>query len=205
MDLTDGTLIENYLKTKELSNFKTLIKRYQNRVYSAAYRILGSAEEAEEVVQDTFVKVHQNLDKFRHQASFSSWVFRITHNLCMDIMRTKQRRNGFQLLSFDPQCSEDDNSLLKVGDLPDEMLNPAQQLDSDEQEHMIAESIGKLPDNQRAVVVLHDIEGFSYQEIADITGASIGTVRSRLHYGRIKLRELLEPYFSFSTVSTASR
>jgi RNA polymerase sigma-70 factor (ECF subfamily) len=70
---------------------------------------------------------------------------------------------------------------------------------------MIAESITKLPDYQRTVLVLHDLEGFSYQEIAEITGASIGTVRSRLHYGRVKLRELLEPYFSISTVSTASR
>jgi len=204
VDQSDGALIENFLKTKDLSNFKALIRRYQNRVYSAAYRILGNAEEAEEVVQDTFVKVHQNLDKFKNQACFSSWLFRITHNLCMDIMRTKQRRNGFLLLSFDPQSGEED-SPTKIGDLPDEMPNPAQQLDSEEQGQVIAESITKLPDYQRTVLVLHDLEGFSYQEIADITGASIGTVRSRLHYGRIKLRELLEPYFSFSTVSTVSR
>jgi RNA polymerase sigma-70 factor (ECF subfamily) len=205
VDLTDGALIGNYLKTKDLSFYKTLIRRYQNRVYSAAYRLLGSAEEAEEVVQDTFVKVHQNLDKFRHQASFSSWVFRITHNLCMDIMRTRQRRNAFHLISFDPQGSEDDSRSIKLNELPDHMPNPAQQLDSEEQGQIIAASMTKLPDNQRTVLMLHDIEGFSYQEIADITGASIGTVRSRLHYGRLKLRELLDPYFSLSTVPTASR
>ena len=206
MDLTDCALIENYLKTKELSQFKTLIRRYQNRVYSAAYRILGNAEEAEEVVQDTFVKVHQNLEKFKDQANFASWLFRISHNLCMDMMRIKQRRKqGFHLISFDPQASEDELGPTKIGDLPDEMPNPAQLLDSEEQGQVIADSITKLPDYQRTVLVLHDLEGFSYQEIAEITGASIGTVRSRLHYGRLKLRELLEPYFAFSTVSTASR
>ena len=205
MDLTDGALIGNYLKTKDLNFYKTLIRRYQNRIYSAAYRLLGNAEEAEEVVQDTFVKVHQNLDKFRHQASFSSWVFKITHNLCMDIMRTKQRRNALQMISFDPQSSEDDSRAFKVSELPDEMPNPAQQLDSEEQGQVIAASMTKLPDNQRTVLMLHDIEGFSYQEIADLTGASIGTVRSRLHYGRIKLKEMLDPYFSFSTVPTATR
>ncbi|HEY9758582.1 MAG TPA: sigma-70 family RNA polymerase sigma factor [Oculatellaceae cyanobacterium] len=205
MELTDGALIENFLKTKELIYFKTLIRRYQNRIYSASYRILGNAEEAEEIVQDTFVKVHQNLDKFKEHANFSSWLFRISHNLCMDMMRAKQRKNIFHLISFDPQASEDENVSFRVGDLPDETPNPAQQLDSEEQERMIAESITKLPDFQRTVLVLHDLEGFSYQEIAEITGASIGTVRSRLHYGRVKLRELLEPYFSVSTVSTASR
>ncbi len=206
MDLTDCALIQNYLQTKELSQFKTLIRRYQNRVYSAAYRILGNAEEAEEVVQDAFVKVHQNLEKFKDQANFSSWLFRISHNLCMDTMRTKQRKKqGFHLISFDPQATDEEITSSNIGDLPDDMPNPAQLLDSEEQEKVIAESISKLPDYQRTVLVLHDLEGFSYQEIAEITGASIGTVRSRLHYGRLKLRELLEPYFAFSSVSTASR
>ncbi len=205
MHLTDGALIANYLKTKDLNSFKTLIRRYQNRVFSAAYRILGSVEEAEEVVQDTFLKAHQNLDRFRHQASFSAWLFKIAHNLCMDVMRTKQRKNGFQFLSFDPQASDDELGSSRVNDLPDTMPNPAQKLDKKEQEEIIADSLAKLPDYQRAVLVLHDFQGFSYQEIAEITGAGIGTVRSRLHYGRIKLRELLEPYFLFPAVTSASR
>ncbi len=207
MDLNDEALIEKFLTTHEITFFKSLVRRHQNRVYSAAFRILGNVEEAEEVVQDTFVRVHQNLDKFRHQSSFSSWLFRICHNLCMDLMRLKQRRNDvLVMLPLESQSrDQSDIPLSKLNQLPDEMPGPAQLLESIEQGQVVAESLQKLPQNQRVVLVLHDIEGFSYQEIADIVGERIGTVRSRLHYGRQKLRELLDPYFSFTTVTTASR
>lgn len=210
VDLSDEALIENFRKTRDMTLFQSLVRRYQNRIYTAAMRILSNTEEAEEVVQDTFVKVHQNLAKFRHQASFSAWVFRIAHNLCMDILRARHRRKGFQLLSFDPQSSAEpeevtDISLSVISQLADPNPDPSQRMDQNEQEAIIAESLKKLPDNQRTVLVLHDIEGFSYQEIAEIVGTSIGTVRSRLHYGRVKLRELLESYFSHHNMSIVSR
>ena len=205
MDLNDGALIDKFLKTNDLALFKSLVRRHQNRVYSAAFRILGNAEEAEEVVQDTFVKVHQNLGKFRNESSFSSWMFRISHNLCMDMLRSKQRR-GFQFIHFESQAQEDpDISPTAINQLPDDMPNPAQQMDAQEQEQIIAQSIQQLPDTQKTVLVLHDVEGFSYQEISEITGMNLGTVRSRLHYGRLKLRDILSPYFSYSTAPTTSR
>jgi RNA polymerase sigma-70 factor, ECF subfamily len=207
VDLNDEALIEKFLTTHEITFYKALVRRHQNRVYSAAFRILGNVEEAEEVVQDTFVRVHQNLDRFRHQSSFSSWLFRICHNLCMDLMRLKQRRSGvLTILPFETRSQEEPElPLSRLNQMADEMPGPAQLLEEIEQGQMIAESLQKLPQNQRVVLVLHDIEGFSYQEIADIVGERIGTVRSRLHYGRLKLRELLDPYFSFTTVTTASR
>jgi RNA polymerase sigma-70 factor (ECF subfamily) len=212
MDLSDSdeALIENYRKTRDMNQFKSLVRRYQTRIYSVAVRILGNTEEAEEVVQDTFVKVHQNIDKFRRQASFSAWVFRIVHNQCVDLMRNKRRKRGFYLLSFDPQSTameveEGAESGPVVSQLADPTPGPEQQIDISERDHIIASSLRQLPENQREVLVLHDIEGFSYQEISDIVGASIGTVRSRLHYGRLKLRELLEPYFSSQTMSPAPR
>jgi RNA polymerase sigma-70 factor (ECF subfamily) len=209
VDLTDEALIEKFRQTKEISFFKALVRRYQSRIYNAALRILGNVEEAEEVVQETFVKVLQNLDKFRNQASFSAWVFRITHNLCVDNLRANQRKNEFQHLSFDPQSTHDYEeiapSMKVVSQIADPNPGPAQIVDMTEQEQFIADSLQQLPDTQRAVLVLHDIEGFSYQEIAEIIGANIGTVRSRLHYGRLRLKELLDPYFSFKNMSTASR
>jgi RNA polymerase sigma factor (sigma-70 family) len=125
----------------------------------------------------------------------------------MDLMRLKQRRNDvLVMLPLESQSrDESEIPLSKLNQLPDEMPGPAQLLESIEQGQVVAESLQKLPQNQRVVLVLHDIEGFSYQEIADIVGERIGTVRSRLHYGRQKLRELLDPYFSFTTVTTASR
>jgi RNA polymerase sigma-70 factor (ECF subfamily) len=92
-----------------------------------------------------------------------------------------------------------------VSQAADSAPNPAEKLDLTEQGAIISDSLRQLPESQRAVVVLHDIEGFSYQEISDIVGANIGTVRSRLHYGRLKLRELLEPYFQKSDIAPASR
>ncbi|HEY9715650.1 MAG TPA: sigma-70 family RNA polymerase sigma factor [Chroococcales cyanobacterium] len=209
MELTDEDLIANYRRTKDASYFQSLVRRYQNRIFTTAVRVLGSTEGAEEVVQDTFVKVHQNLDKFRHEATFAAWAFKITHNICMDILRHKQRRQGFKVVTFDPQIPADEDAIEAsnnmVSQLADPTPNPSQQLEFDEQEALIAASLESLPDNQRTVLLLHDVEGFSYQEIAEIVGTSIGTVRSRLHYGRLKLRELLEPYFSQKNVSAASR
>lgn len=208
MDLTDEALIANFRQTKDPTLFKSLVRRYEGRLYNAAFRILGNAEEAEEVVQDTCVKLHQNLHQFKAQSSFAAWIFKITHNACVDKIRLKQRRKGFTILSFDPQSTKDsdtEDTSLVVSQAADPMPNPAEKLDLTEQESMIAASLRKLPESQRMVVVLHDIEGFSYEEIAQIVGANIGTVRSRLHYGRLKLRELLEPYFGRTDMTPASR
>ncbi len=210
MDLSDEALIDSFRKTKDASLFKSLLRRYQNRIYGAAFRILGNTEEAEEVVQETYIKVHQNLDKFKQQASFGAWVFRIVHNLCVDALRARQRKGGVQAVSFDPQVSSEhdefvDNASAVISQLADENASPERQIDAAEQNAMIEGSLKALPETQRVVIILHDIEGFSYEEIAEIVGANLGTVRSRLHYGRIKLRQLLEPYFSSSNVSPAPR
>lgn len=204
MDLTDQNIIENFLKTKDMNQFKFLVRRYQNRVYSLALRMLGNAEEAEEVVQDAFVRAHRNLKRFKHEASFSSWIMRIAHNLCMDVLRMKQRRQPFHFHAFNPQAAyEYDGPItntVAITQIADRSACPAAHLESQEQEQVVSDSLFKLPVSQRSALVLHDIEGFSYQEIADIVGTSIGTVRSRIYYGRLKMKELLDPYFSFQNV-----
>jgi RNA polymerase sigma-70 factor (ECF subfamily) len=209
VDLSDEALVANFRQTKDPTFFKSLVRRYEARLYNAAFRILGNSEEAEEVVQDTCIKLHQNLDKFRSQSTFAAWIFRIAHNTCLDKLRTKQRRGGsFKFFSFDPQSTSDseaEDSGLVVSQAADPTPNPAEKLDMTEQGSIITESLKQLPENQRTVVVLHDIEGFSYQEIAEIVGTNLGTVRSRLHYGRLKLRELLEPYFGRTDMTPASR
>ncbi|MGD9684601.1 MAG: RNA polymerase sigma factor [Candidatus Obscuribacterales bacterium] len=204
MDLEDEALVDRYRQTGDASFFKSLVRRYQNRIYNSAYRMLGNKEEAEEVVQDTFVKVHNGLSGFRRQASFAAWLFRISHNLCIDNLRSRKRQRG--LLFFFPSSSNADGD----GDRPapelrDDGPDPQQIVDLSEQSSVVAGALAKLPESQRAVLVLHDMEGFSYQDIASIVGTSIGTVRSRLHYGRLKMRELLEPYFSPEGETARSR
>lgn len=205
MDLTDEALLERFRQTRDTSVFKSLLRRYQNRLYNAAFRILGNIEEAEDVVQDTYLKVHQNLSKFDPATcTFAAWLFRIAHNSCLDALRARQRKKG--VVSFDPQSDQDpDGPRDLVSQAEDPGPGPAEVLDMSEQGRFIAAKLNELPETQRTVLVLHDIEGFSYQEIADIVGANLGTVRSRLHYGRLKLRELLEPYYASRIVSGASR
>ena len=207
LDLSDEALVEKFRQTGDAIYFKTLVRRYQNRIFSAAYRMLGSKEEAEEVTQDTFVRMHQNLDNFKRQATFGAWLFRIAHNQCIDVLRARQRKKGVKVLPFNPSSTlepgEEDGYM--IGQLADDGPSPGQSLDLSEQTGIIFESLKKLPETQRAVLVLHDIEGFSYQEIADIVGTNLGTVRSRLHYGRLKMKELLDPYFSTNSQPATSR
>ncbi|MBX9689735.1 MAG: RNA polymerase sigma factor [Candidatus Obscuribacterales bacterium] len=211
MDLSeDEVILDKYRETKDPALFKSLVRRYQNRIYNAAFRILGNAEEAEEVVQDTCLKIHQGLDKFNRNSSFVAWVFRIAHNSCLDIIRLKQRKKVVQVVPFDPQASSEaesgsDLSGQIVSQAADPGPGPEEVLSNVEQGAYIAEKLNMLPDTQRVVLVLHDVEGFSYQEIAEIVGEKLGTVRSRLHYGRQKLRELLEPYYSAGSISKVSR
>ncbi len=205
VDLTDEALVEKYRQTKDFKYFGALSRRYQNRLFNASHRIMGSPEEAEEVVQDTLMKAHSSLDQYRKQSTFASWIFRIANNLCMDRLRVRKRKSILQVLSFSSrsQYDADSDATDGIGQIADDGLNPLQELDVQEEGKMVLAALAKLPEVQRTVLVLHDIEGFVYQDIAEITGSSIGTVRSRLHYGRLKLKELLAPYFSAQKIGSS--
>ncbi len=209
MDISDEALVEKYRQTKDFKYFGALTRRYQSRLFNAAHRIMGSPEEAEEVVQDTLLKAHLSLNQFKKQSSFASWIFAITNNICMDRLRVRKRRSVMQIFSFNSKPlydqEEDASHFDNIGQIADSSLNPLQELDIEEEGQMVLKALGLLPEVQRTVLVLHDIEGFVYQDIAQITGATIGTVRSRLHYGRLKLRELLNPYFSSGTTKDSSK
>lgn len=197
VELTDEALVGKYRQDRDMNAFRVLVRRYQNRIFNAAYHLLGNKEEAEEVVQDTFVKVHQGIDKFREDASFGAWVFRISHNLCVDSLRNKKKKKGISTIPLMSRSEDYEGDFEEsVLDISDVSLEPAQKLDLKEESEVIEQSLKCLPEAQRAVLVLHDIEGFAYQEIAGIIGTSIGTVRSRLHYGRIKLKEMLDAYYA---------
>ncbi|MBX3072382.1 sigma-70 family RNA polymerase sigma factor [Candidatus Obscuribacterales bacterium] len=199
--MTDEALVKKYRQARDMNSFKTLVRRYQNRIFNSAYHLIGNKEEAEEVVQDTFVKVHQGIDNFREDASFGAWVFRISHNLCMDILRNRKKRVAIQTIPLLARTGEETDGDFEAGvdDIADMTLEPAQVLDLKEESEIIEFSLKSLPEAQRAVLILHDLEGFQYQQIAEIIGASIGTVRSRLHYGRIKLKEMLDAYYAMKS------
>lgn len=207
MDLSDEVLLEQYRKTRDPILFKTLIRRFQNRLFNSAYRVLGNQEEAEEVVQETCIRIHQSIDQFAKSStlSFAAWIFRIAHNTSYDIVRNRARKNMSKTVVFDPQAEENGEHEGKaITQLADLNSDPALKVDSNEQSQVIAKMLEQLPDSQRVVLILHDVEGFSYAEIAEIIGEKLGTVRSRLHYGRMKMKELLTPYYA-GTLSQSPR
>lgn len=204
-ELTDEALVAQFRETKDMSLFKSLVRRYQNRIFNVSVRMLGNVEEAEEVVQDTFLKMHQSLDKFRNQSTFAAWLFRISYNLCVD--QARRRRKGISIVPITTQSSmnEENETESPYHQVKDDRPDPAEKLDNWERTKLVLDSLDQLPENQKSVLILADMEGFSYQEIAEIVGANVGTVRSRVHYGRLKLKELLEPYFASKNTPLTSR
>jgi RNA polymerase sigma-70 factor (ECF subfamily) len=167
----------------EIPAFNQLVLTYQSMVYNLAYRILGDADAAADASQDTFISAFRAIKKFRG-GSFKAWLLRIATNACYDQLRYKQRRPTSPL-----------EALLVDTDQPSSFTDPAE----GPEEYTLRQELGQviqaglniLPSDQRIALVLSDVQGLSYQEIAEITRSSLGTVKSRLSRGRAKLRDHL--------------
>ncbi len=167
----------------ELRAFNQLVLLYQGLAYNVAYRILGDPDAAADATQDAFLSAFKAMPKFRG-GSFKSWILRIVTNACYDQLRVKQRRPAS---SLDDLSIEADHTY----HLHDPAEQPDESVERQELNQMIQAAILNLPDEQRVVLVLSDVQGLSYQEIADVTGLSLGTVKSRLSRGRSRLRDQL--------------
>ncbi len=163
--------------------FNQLVLLYQSMVYNLAYRILGEADAAADATQDAFLSAFQAIHKFRG-GSFKAWLLRIVTNACYDQMRTRQRR---PTNSLEDLPVEEDHMRF----LGDEAESPDEFVVRQELNRTIQAGILSLPAEQRTILVLSDIQGLSYQEIAQATGLSLGTVKSRLSRGRARLRDYL--------------
>jgi RNA polymerase sigma-70 factor (ECF subfamily) len=169
-----------------------LILKYQNRIYNVILKMCGNPDDAAELAQETFVKVIESIDTFKGRSSFYTWLFRIAVNLTLNYC---QRSGRTTARSLDSQGDGPDGEvkLLLKDFLQDERaLDPADVAQRHELCALARQSLLKLDEPQRAVVVLRDIEGMSYAEIADVLNVELGTVRSRLSRARSHLREILE-------------
>ena len=163
--------------------FNQLVMLYQSMVYNVAVRVLGDPDAAADATQDAFLSAFKAMGRFRG-GSFKAWLLRIVTNACYDQLRVKQRRPTSSLDDL-PVESDHTPYLHDPAEKPDEFV------ERQELNHMIQVAISTLPVEQRVVVVLSDVQGLSYQEIAQATGLSLGTVKSRLSRGRAKLRNYL--------------
>ncbi len=179
MDLSDEELVRLSQKG-DLKAFELLVERYQKRVFTVAYGLVHDADEAQDLTQESFIRAYHAIETFRGAARFYTWIYRITVNLCMDYFRR-------QVVEQAVVTAEQD--------LDPDSTTPDTLATQHEMSQAVHQAIRALPTDQRTVIILRELEGLSYKEIARVMGSSIGTVMSRLFYARKRLRELLKPYF----------
>jgi RNA polymerase sigma-70 factor (ECF subfamily) len=181
----------------DLEAFDVLIERYKERLFVYVYNMIGHREDTDDVLMDTFMRAYQNLHRFKGNASFSTWLYRIAHNRALDFLRSsKRRRSVIEEGWVVENCGMEEGGM-DVMQLEDKTLqgDVSREVENRELEIKLSECLGKLSNNHRAVVIMHDIQGKSHVEIAEIMGCSVGTVRSRLHYAHLELRNYLKDFF----------
>ena len=167
----------------DINAYNQLVLTYQQLAYNVAYRVLGDADSAMDATQDAFLKGYRAIDTFRG-GSFKAWILRITTNACYDLLRsTKRRRTS----SIDDLVEDDEHS----GILEDDQETPEAFVQRQDLNEVIQAALAVLPQDQRTVVILSDIQGMNYVEIAEATLVSLGTVKSRLSRARAKMRDYL--------------
>lgn len=174
--------------------FKLLVEKYHKKVYSIALGMVHNAEDAHDISQEAFIKVHKYIDNFKGSSSFYTWLYRIVINLCIDFLR---REGRYASVGYDDGQSHNANGEPVAGDpmTPvDQTWNPAQELGRREAGEQIMKAIESLSPNHRAVILMREVEGLSYREMAKVLNCSQGTIMSRLHHARFKLRKLLKDY-----------
>jgi RNA polymerase sigma-70 factor (ECF subfamily) len=183
--MSDETLVSMF-QSGDKHVFNTLVLRYQERVRNLIHSVMGNID-IDDIGQDVFVKVYESLHKFRYESSFYTWLYKIVLNRCRDEMRRNKLR---RFLSLDSAMEKDSSHPSH----PPEYLEQGQLADA------IEKALGALSQNHRVVVVLKDIQGLSYEEIAEVMRCGIGTVKSRLARARGHLKEILEPYMDEGVV-----
>jgi RNA polymerase sigma-70 factor, ECF subfamily len=174
--------------------FNRLVLRHKDRIYGLCLRLLArDPHEAEDAAQETFVKVYHALRDFRMESKFSSWLYRIAVNTCKNRMASRSYREARN--RQDPETADADMARSALAPAFAPALAPDQVLEAKGKREKIENAIARLPEEQRTLVVLRDVEGRSYEEIAEATGLNPGTVKSRLNRGRGQLKEWLRGYF----------
>lgn len=169
--------------------FSALILPYEKRMYHYALRMLKDPHEAEDALQEAFLKAYKNLSTYHGEASFSTWLYTILNRLCLDILRKKKRTGEEGFLSLNQTSKDEEDYELQI---EDNAPSPEEAYRKKEVMQELAKALDKLSEEHRAVILMRDINGLDYDAIAKITGTSLGTVKSRLNRARLNLRKILE-------------
>jgi RNA polymerase sigma-70 factor (ECF subfamily) len=170
--------------------FDLLVGRYHDPLTNYIYRFLGDMKECEDLLQETFLRVYRNRHSYRRIAKFSTWLYTIAGNLARSEYRKRKRRRLYSLQSVNRDDEE-----YEV-EIPDETFLPDKHAEGTIQDRYIQDALAQIPEEFREVVVLRDVQQLAYEEIADITGLPMGTVKSRINRGRTKLQGILRDVYS---------
>ena len=180
--------------------YEPLVLEHQARIYNLALRILGNETDAWDAAQDAFLRAYTNLADFRGESRFGVWLYRLTNNICLDILRKQKRRPA---VSLDAMENEDgENETLQI---PDERFSPQEELEKKELRAAVSRAMTEQPEEYRQILSLREIGGLSYEELADILNLETGTVKSRLNRARKKLCALLLRDGNFSPPESSNK
>lgn len=178
-------------KNGDRDAFNELVEKYQNKVINIAYGILSNADDAADAAQEVFIKVYRSIGSFKEQSSLSTWIYRITVNVCTDIVRKNSKHS--KVLSINQTFGEDEQEF----DIKDDSRTPDELAELNETQREVRQAISELKDEYRAVLTLFDIEGMPYDKISEILKIPIGTVKSRLSRAREALKKELSKKRNF--------
>lgn len=187
--ITDEVLIEK-AKTGDNSAFEELVKKYEKKIYNLAFRLTGNPDEAGDVLQETFLKTYHSLNRFKKEANFSTWLYRIALNI---VLMKKRKEKGKVFESIDTPLFTPEGEMIK--EIPDWSNNPEAEIENKEVKNILNNALASLPEEYRAVLILRDIQRLSNKEVSEILKISIPAVKSRLHRARLFLRSEVSKYF----------
>lgn len=186
-ELSDEQLISEFQQNNTEKAFEILVKRYKNPLTNFVYRYLGDYEACTDVVQETMIKFYRNKDSYKSIAKFSTWIYTIAVNLAKTEYQRRRRRQFFSINSYG---EENENF-----EIPDESYRPDIITDSGIKDKIIQNALQKVSAAYRDAVILRDIQELSYEEIAEIMGIEVGTVKSKINRGRAQLQNLLKDIY----------
>lgn len=181
--MTEPELVR-LLKKGDRDAFNELVELYQNKIINIAYGMLSDREDALDASQEVFIKVYRSINTFNENSSLSTWIYRIAANICKDYLRKRQRTTKTVSIHADDEDEKD-----KIQEIPDESYTPEESAEHTELQIQIRKAIDSLSSDYKAVLVMCDIEGISYEKAAEILKCPIGTVKSRLNRARIALKK----------------
>ncbi|MCS6923981.1 MAG: sigma-70 family RNA polymerase sigma factor [Fimbriimonadales bacterium] len=185
---SDEVLLERFREGDE-SAFDLLVRRYEQRVYQLAYRLTNNPDDAADVAAEAFLRMYNSLKRFRGDAQLSTWLYRVVSNVFFDFRKRESRHQHIPL----EMPSEDGDDAMELP-IEDDRIDIMGHALREEQKRVLMEAIQQLPEYQRVMVILFHVEERSYEEIAQILGLPLGTIKSRLNRARNALRQILEPY-----------